>query len=605
MEVPEKLVEVINNLPPEPGVYLFKAENGKVLYVGKAVRLSERVPQHFAATEREPRKRALVENTDQIETVVLNSERQALKVEYDLIKQHRPRFNVAYRDDKSYPYIKITTRENYPRVIVTRQRQPEDAHYFGPYTDVGSMRRTLSTLRDIFPYRSCSDKIPPGGDADKFSPCLDYNIKQCEAPCVGKQSQAEYRGMIDRLCQFLRGKYKSVKAYLKEKMNSYSAGHKYEAAAVYRDRLEALQGMMEEVPFVRHTHSADVLGVARVEQVMTVQLFRVRENRIVNKLEFHLTAAAIEPESPLQDFVATYYPSATEIPPLILLSEPLVDEKLMEARLADLAGRKVELRVPQRGEKKELVDSAVRSARLAAKNESLARRRREGDILHGIKQLFDLPDLPRVVEGFDISTHQGRETVGSLVRFLNGEPEKEGYRRFKISVESSEDDYSALEEVIRRRYSRLKREDRDLPELVFVDGGPGQLNVTRRVLRELDCEIPVISLAKGEEKLFVDSPSVIHNLPDDSTILQFFQRIRDEAHRFAINYHRDRRQKGISSGLKEIRGLGDSRVKGLIEKFGSPVRVRQASLEELTTVAGVTEEIARRIKKRAATEDKK
>ncbi len=597
MEPPEQIQAVLDNLPAEPGVYLLKGSGGEVLYVGKARSLRDRVPDYFRDYERaDARRQALAERIEEIETIVVGGEQEALELEYSLIKEYRPRYNIAYRDDKSYPYIKITD-EPYPRVFVTRNRQEDGGRYFGPYTNVGSMRRILETVREIFPYRSCSDELPPGGDADKYSLCLDYDIKQCEGPCVGRQSAEDYREMIEDLVEFLKGNYAPVKERLEEKMKAYSERNEFEAAAVYRDRLGALEDFMENTSFVESTANADIFGVGEADKVTSLVLLRVRGHRVVTRLEFPLEREALGRGEALQDFILTFYPTVSVMPDQVLVEEELPDRTFVEAKLAELAGRKVEVKVPRRGEKKKLVESAIRTAELAATNKSVSARRREGDLLAGIREMFDLPELPRVVEGFDISTHGGKGTVGSMVRFINGQPEKEGYRRFKIDIGGKVDDYDALRKVVFRRYHRLLEENRSLPDLVLVDGGRGQLKAAAGALEELGCDLPLTSLAKEKELLFLEGEQAPRDLPEDSRILQFFQRVRDEAHRFAINYHRDRRQGQVSSRLEAVKGIGEARLKKLISRFGSPARVRQASVHQLTEIPGITEEIAARIKK--------
>ncbi|MGM0381806.1 MAG: excinuclease ABC subunit UvrC [bacterium] len=604
MKPPERVQAVLDNLPAEPGVYLLKSSGGEVLYVGKASSLKDRLPDYFRDYERnDARRQALAERVEDIETIVVGGEQEALELEYDLIKEYRPRYNVAYRDDKSYPYIKITD-EVYPRVYVTRNRKQDGSQYFGPYTNVGSMRRILETVREIFPYRSCSHALPAGGDPEKFSLCLDYDIKQCLGPCVGKQSVEDYREMIEDLIEFLKGNYQPVKKRLKERMEDYSGRKEFEAAAVYRDRYRALQDFMENSSFVESTENADVLGVGEAQGVTSLVLLRIRGHRVVTRLEFPLENEALDHKEALQDFILTFYPAVSVIPELLLVETDLPENQLVENKLSELAGKSVRIKVPRIGEKKNLVNSAIRTAELAATNKSISARRREGDLLAVIQDMFDLSEIPRVVEGFDISTHGGKRTVGSMVRFINGQPEKEGYRRYKVNQGGEIDDYAALNEVVFRRYRRLLEEDRPLPELVLVDGGRGQLKAARKALEKLGCELPVISLAKEEELLFIADEPAPRDLPENSRVLQFFQRVRDEAHRFAITYHQDRRQGQISSGLEQVKGIGQARLQRLLQEFGSPARVRQASVDELTEIAGITQKIARRIKQLEPLEDK-
>jgi len=596
MSTQDKLKNQLDHLPEQPGVYLLKAENGEILYVGKAKSLRDRVPSYFRDSYSDVKTKKLGTLTDSIETIVVSSEEQALEVEYDMIKEHRPRFNISYRDNKRYPYIKITMNETFPRVLTSRTKKPDGARYFGPYTNVGSMRKTLSTIRDIFPYRSCNDDIPEGGDPENLSLCMDYHLKQCEGPCEGLQSVEDYRDMIDDLCRFLNGEYEPVRDRLKSKMEDFAEQHEYEAAAIYRDRLEALEETVDYKPFVEHTENADVYGIGEADGVTTVVLLSIRDHRVITRREFSLEAESLDISEALQDFLVTYYEHHTDPPSTILVEQSLPDQEWVEERLTEYAGRNVSISVPQRGEKRNMVESAKRTARLAATNESVSVRRREGDVLSVTQELFNLEDVPKVIEGFDISTNQGNETVAGMVRFIEGEPEKSGYRRFKIRDVEKVDDYDAMREVIRRRYSRLLEENKTLPNLVFVDGGRGQLSSAKEVLDELQCDVPVVSLAKQRELIFVEGREAPYDLPQDSNVLQLFQRIRDEAHRFAVQYHRDRRQGMLNSRLKNVNGIGDKRLKAIMETFGSPVRAKQAPVEDLIEIPGVTRDIAQEIK---------
>jgi excinuclease ABC subunit C len=596
MDVPEEVQETLDNLPDESGAYLMKGTAGRILYVGKAKRLSDRVPSYFHDSVEEPKTRKLASLVESIETIVVETEHQALEVEYDLIKEHRPRFNVAFRDNKRFPYIKVTMDETFPRVLTTRQKQPDGARYFGPYTNVGSMRKTLETVREIFPYRSCNDEIPPGGDSENLSICMDYHLKHCEGPCEGRQSVEDYNEMIEDLCRFLSGQYEPVRDRLRRKMSNHAENHEYEAAAIYRDRLEALEETVDYQPFVESTREADVVAIGEAEKVTTVVLFSIREHHLINRREFPLRAEGLSRPEAVRDFLMTYYPSRSSRPERILVEEFPADRESVESMLSDNERGSVSIRVPEQGEKKRLLNSARRTAEQSAKEESLSIRKREGDVLSVAKDLFNLERLPRGIEGFDVSTNQGRETVASMVRFTNGEPEKEEYRRLKIREVDGVDDYDSLREAVRRRYRRLLEEDRPLPDLVFVDGGRGQLSAAKEVLEDLGVDRTLVSLAKDEELLFVDQRQAPFDLPDDSNVLQLFQRIRDEAHRFAVSYHRDRRQGMLSSRLKSIDGIGDKRLQRLMDAFGSSTRARQADLDELTDVSGITEPIARRIK---------
>ncbi len=588
---------MLNNLPDQPGVYLMKDEQGEIIYVGKAQSLRDRVRSYFRGSSPHPRRQKLRESIADFDTIPVETEQQALEVEYDLIKSHRPRFNISYRDNKRYPYIKITMDEPYPRVLTSRKKIPgDDARYFGPYTNVGSMRKTLSTIRDIFPFRSCNDDLPPGGDEERFSVCLDYHIKQCEAPCVGKQSVDSYREMIEDLCEFLRGNYGPIRERLEETMDKHAEEHRYEAASIYRDRLEALEETVDHQPFIEATEHADVLGLGHAESVTAVVMLVIRDHRMVHRREFTLRSEAPDPGEALEEFVLTFYERQNDLPRRLLVAEELPDEEWVGDRLAEWAGRSVEIRVPRQGEKRRLIRSAERSAELEAREQSISLRKREGDVLSVSQHLLDLDRLPQVIEGFDISHTQGNETVAGMVRFVNGEPEKQDYRRFKIREVDDGDDYGAMREVLRRRVHRLREEDRTMPDLFFVDGGRGQLSAAREVLDETRVDCPVTSLAKERELLFVDGREAPYDLPEESPVLQLFQRIRDEAHRFAVDYHRTRRQGMLNSRLSEVKGIGEQRLKKLVETFGSPARAREAEIDELTDIAGITDDIARAIK---------
>jgi excinuclease ABC subunit C len=406
----------------------------------------------------------------------------------------------------------------------------------------------------------------------------------------------DYNRMIDDLCRFLSGNYEPVRDRLRRKMNEYAENHEYEAAAIYRDRLEALEETVEYRPFIESTREADIIGIGEAEKITTVVLFAVREHRIINRRQFPLRATGLSTGEALKDFLMTYYSSRSTLPELMLVETEPADKQSVKEMLSEKFDTNLSIKIPEKGEKKRLLDSAKRTAKQSAKEESLSIRKREGDVLSVAEELFDLSRLPKVIEGFDVSTNQGRDTVAGMVRFVNAEPEKQDYRRFRIRDVDGVDDYGALKEAVHRRYRRLLDEDRPLPDLIFVDGGRGQLTAVREVLDELDVDRTVVSLAKEEELLFVDQRQAPYDLPDDSNVLNLFQRIRDEAHRFAISYHRDRRQGMLSSRLKSIDGIGDKRLKRLIEEFGSPTRARQADLDELTAVTGITPSTARAIK---------
>ena len=589
----------MKKIPDGPGVYLMKDSQGEVIYVGKAASLRARVRSYFQGYHRqnEPKVRAILEDLADLEYIATATEVEALVLEEDLIKSYRPRFNVRLKDDKRFPYLAITMQEPFPRLLVVRRARRDGAHYFGPYTNAKLMRKNLHVIRSLFPIRGCNDRIEPGKPSRK-RPCLDYALKQCSAPCVGKVSQEEYRRIAEGLCRFLEGRRRDLLQELRAEMAAAAAAQEFERAARLRDRILGIEQLIGQRR-VRPTSLAerDAVGLKCREGVCAVQLFSVREGRVRRRERFLLEAPAGSSEAEvLAAAIRRFYSEAAEVPREVLLPQQIEDEELLARWLGELRGGRVELRVPQRGPKRRLVELAARNAALAVMEEGLKAERRAEDraALEELQRQLGLAHPPRRIEGYDISTIQGAESVGALVVFEDGRPRKSDYRRFKIKG-AEQDDYAMLAEVLARR---ITDERFPLPpDLILIDGGRGQLSAALRAMRIHGWGgVPAVALAKGEEEVYAPGRAAPLSIPKDSPALYLLQRVRDEAHRFALGYHRLRRKRGtLRSKLEEIPGIGPQRRKLLLKRFGSLKRLREASLEELLAIPGLPRKVAERV----------
>ena len=594
--------ERLRNLPDGPGVYLMKDATGKVIYVGKAASLRARVRSYFQEYHRqnEPKVRAIIEDLADLEYIVTPTEVEALVLEEDLIKSYRPRFNVRLKDDKRFPYLMITMGEPFPRLLLTRQPRQDGVRYFGPYTNAKLMRKNLNTLRSLFPIRSCHDRIIPGKPSRR-RPCLDYSLKQCSAPCVGLVSQEEYRRIAEGLCRFLEGRRRDLLRELREEMAAAAAALQFERAARLRDRIagiEQLIGQRRVRPLT--PPDRDAIGLACAAGLCAAQLFAIREGRVQRQEKFILEAPQGSPEEEvLAAFLRRFYSEAAEVPREVLLPQAAEDAELLTRWLGELRGGRVKLSVPQRGPQRKLVELAGQNAALALE-EGLKAQRREGDraALEELQRYLGLAEPPWRIEGYDISTIQGAESVGAMVVFADGQPKRSDYRRFKIkSTECAErrDDYAMLGEVLARRIGDERFPPP--PNLVLIDGGKGQLSAARQAMRTRGWgSVPAVGLAKEFEEVFIAGRSVPLPLPRDSQALYLLQRVRDEAHRFALGYHRlQRKRRTLRSRLEEIPGIGPKRRRLLLKRFGSLKRLREASLEELLEVPGLPQRVAERV----------
>jgi excinuclease ABC subunit C len=607
--IDKKLAE----LPTSPGVYLMKDALGRVLYIGKAASLRSRVRSYFQSQEgMAERTKALVSEISDFDVIRTKTEVEAFLVEDSLIKRHQPRFNVRLRDDKRYPYLKITD-EVFPRVLVVRRRLADGARYFGPYTNVKSMRSTLKLAQKLFPIRTCTLDLPL---AAPRRPCLNYQIGRCLGPCAELVSQAEYADAADGAAMLFEGRVTGLVQRMKREMQTAAQSQEYERAAGLRDRIESLTRSLERQSVALSDFvDRDAVGLAVEEDRACAQVFLVRGGRVSGRETYHLRAP-VDPsdDEVLAAFLTQYYAKTTSLPKEVLLPIEIPESGQLADWLSSRRGSRVHVRFPQRGGKRHLVELATQNARFALKGS------KKEDAVHEaatvalveLAETLSLSTFPQRIEAFDISNTSGGEATGSMVVFENGRPRRDAYRRFKVHISGKPDDYAMMAEVLRRRFRRGLRELNDptvtrgkfseLPDLVLIDGGKGQLHVGVDVLKELNIEgMETIGLAKRQEEIFIPGRSRPIVLPETSDALLLLRQIRDEAHRFAITYHRKLRTKrSLSSVLDEIPGIGPKRRSGLLKHFGSIQRIAAASVEEITA-AGVPRKLAERIAKRLET----
>ena len=623
-----EIQKILDTLPTNPGVYLMKDERGEIIYVGKAINLRNRVSSYFHAPHHQDAKVwRLVERIRDIEFIVTETELEALVLECNLIKKHQPHFNVRLKDDKRYPYIKITWQEPFPKVYVTRRMDNDGARYFGPFTAVWAVHETLDTLRKIFPYLTCDREIT-GRDRRA---CLYYDIGLCLAPCIGAASREEYRAMIDRLGKFLQGKTDEVTTALRARLDEAVAQLEFERAARYRDQLQALARITEHQKVVSPLMlDQDVIAFAREEDAACVQVFFVRGGKLLGREYFVLEGTEDEnTDQVLASFVKQFYDEAAYVPPEILLPDQIDEAHIIEQWLNRARGQKVVLRVPRNQQGKELVAMAEENARItlaSLKAQWLADETKQMRAVTELQEALGLQNPPLRMECYDISNTQGTNSVGAMVVFERGAAKKSDYRKFKIKTVEGADDYASLQEVLRRRFRRLVSATRDeektgrpadterrasplasrssddawtrVPDLLIIDGGKGQVSAAQAVLRELGIEgVNLIGLAKQEEQVFLPNRADALCLPKSSEALKLLQRIRDEAHRFGVTYHRALRTKvGLASQLDAIPGIGPRRRRALLARFGSLDKIRAASIAELLTVEGMTRAAAQKLK---------
>jgi excinuclease ABC subunit C len=605
----DRLEDQLKNLPAKPGVYLFRDERGDVLYVGKAKTLRPRVRSYFQRTQDgRAQIQYLPERVADIEVIVTGTEVEALHLEQNLVKRHRPPFNVRLRDDKSFPYIAVTVEDEYPRVMFTRERHRQGVWYFGPYANAKKVRETLDVLNRVFPYRPCEGPKP---GRHSGIPCLDYHIDRCLAPCVGYVSKEDYRGIIDNVIEFLSGEVRPIQRELERKMADAAAEERFEDAARYRNRLFAVQHLVERQAVERESvGTVDVIGFASEGDRAVVQIFPLRGGKMVDRHSFHLeNVAGQDLTTVLESFAIEYYGSAPSVPPQIIVPHGAGDLAALAEFLTEKRGSRVEVRTAERGEKRRLQQLADENARHTLVSEQAAteqRRARRVEALEELREALNLEALPLRIECYDISHAMGQDPVGSMVVFQDGIARKSDYRKFGIKTATDDpDDFAAMAEVISRRFARLSDgtgESHDPsfaapPNLVVIDGGKGQLSAALAALQAYDVpRVAVIALAKRIEEIFVPGQPDPIVLPRNNPGLQLLQRIRDEAHRFALDFHRQRREsRGFASIFDDLQGVGPARRRALLSHFGSVEQMLAASPEELEGVPGVPSKTARRI----------
>lgn len=608
------LEDKLKNLPEKPGVYIMRDEYNEIIYIGKAINLKNRVRQYFQNSKNQhPKVAAMVERITDLEYIITDSELEALILECNLIKKHRPKYNVMLKDDKQYPYIKITTKEDYPRLLIVREIKKDGAKYFGPYTDVTAVNRTIDLLKGLFPIRYCSKNISRA--IGKERPCLNYHIKKCIGPCRGNVSKEQYRELIDSIIMMLEGKQEEVLKELEDKMHQAAENLDFEKAAEIRDNMNSLIKIAEKQKVISSALiDQDIIAFALNESESCIQIFFVRGGKLIGREHFLIEDTKLsDSKEILSSFIKQYYGSDALIPREIILQEEIDEINIIERWLSDKKGGRVKLVVPRRGEKQKLIEMVSRNAedtlRLLIEKQKNDTEKTMG-ACRELKDILELNAMPARIEAFDISNIQGVLNVGSMIVFEQGKPNNRNYRRFRIKSVEGANDYESMREIIERRFvhglkerEELEAEEKDFelgrfsvfPDMILLDGGVGQVNAVLPVLRELDINIPVCGMVKDDKHR---TRGLIYNgreieLPKGSKAFRLISAIQEEAHRFAISYHKSLRSKAtVKSALDDIPGIGPARRKALLKSFGSLKNIKKASLEELEKVQGMNRKVA-------------
>jgi excinuclease ABC subunit C len=590
----EQLKERLKNVPLKPGVYMYKDQAGQVIYVGKAKALRQRMRSYFQSADRlHPKVRAMMGRVDDFDFIVTNSEVEALILENNLIKAYQPRYNIDLRDDKTYPYLKISMAEPYPRVYITREKKDKVSRYFGPYTDVASLKETLRLLTSLFPLRTCKTLRPLN------RPCLNRDLKKCLAPCTGQVSKEEYLQMVEQIIAFLEGDSREVLKAKEAEMKEAAHNLEFEKAARLRDQINAIRKISEtQKAHLQSPWNLDLIGIIVGEKDSLASVFKIRSGKIMAKDTFWLNRPTGQDEAELMaQFLRRYYTDNEDIPKELIVSSLPAEQELIEEWLHSVTGHKVSIKVPQRGDKRSLLDMMMENAHLLFQERYEAESRQQAVLIH-LSKMLELPVVPERIECYDISHLGGQETVASMVVFTQGVPDGSAYRRFKIKQDQN-DDFASMRETLRRRFRQAQQQNPAFlpePDLIVIDGGLGQVNAVQAVLDELGVEIPLVSLAEKNEEIYQPHRSEPLVLPRRDEGLRLLQRLRDEAHRFAVEYNRQRRTRRMtSSALDHIEGVGPQRRRALLKKFGSVNGIREASLEELAAVPGMNRTVARRV----------
>ncbi|MFR8037322.1 MULTISPECIES: excinuclease ABC subunit UvrC [Clostridium] len=597
-----QIEEELKKLPGQPGVYIMHDAKDAIIYVGKAISLKNRVRQYFQSSRDKTAKiRQMVSKIARFEYIVTDSELEALVLECNLIKEHRPRYNTMLKDDKTYPYIKVTASEEYPRILFSRQMKKDKNKYFGPFTSAGAVKDTIELIRKIYRIRACSRKLPQ--DMGKDRPCLYYHIHQCDAPCQGYISQADYQKSVKQAVGFLNGQYEPVMKYLEEKMRTASETMEFEKAIEYRDLLDSVRKVAQKQKITSQSmEDRDIIAMAKDERDAVVQVFFVRDGKLIGREHFHMNLTGSESKAEiLNSFVKQFYAGTPFVPHEIWVQEELEDAEVIASFLTARRGQKVRFVVPKMGEKERLVELAEKNAKMVLSQDKEKIKREELRTIGAMNQIGSWIGLSGIkrVEAYDISNISGFESVGSMIVYENGRPKRNDYRKFRIRTVQGPNDYASMREVLLRRFShgleetkKLQAEGGDLamgsftrfPDLLMMDGGRGQVNIALEVLRELQLEIPVCGMVKDDNHRTRGLYYQNVEIPIDrhSEGFQLITRIQDEAHRFAIEYHRSLRGKEqVRSVLDDIKGIGPARRKSLMRTFKTIEAVREASVEEL------------------------
>ena len=596
----ENNIPDLSNIPSKPGCYMMKEKDGKILYIGKAINLRSRVMSYFrGSANHSPRLALMVSLVDKVDITVTENEVEALILENILIKKEKPRFNILLRDDKTYPYLKITTNEKYPRIIIVRRVMKDGAEYFGPYISAKSIRSVLRLIHKIFPLRQSRDNLET---AQLRRPCLNYQMKRCLAPCAGKVSPEEYKKMITSIAAFIKGKDKEVIEMLKNEMTEMSQKQEFEKAALLRDQLQAIERVQEKqkIDAASDSIDEDYIATSVGEGGGVVRIMMVREGKLKGDQNF--TFRKVDDAAELTGaFMEQFYSASFSVPGSIIVNIEPADKEVIAKWLSNMKQGKVEIAVPSRGRKKQLLEMAVENARLKLDSFSSSEESLK-ETLGEIQRLLGMKTWPAVMEGVDISNTSGISAVGSLVTFFNGEPDKKGYKRYKISTPGP-DDYAMIAEVIERRFRRLKDEGGRFPDVLVIDGGLGQLNVAAATATKYNPSQVIIGIAKGKERedeetdtfYLAGKPEPLP-VPPTSPARFMLQRLRDESHRFAINYHRKKRSaEAFKSSVDDVKGFGPKKKKKLISTFGSLKAAREASVDEIAKALSINEKLAAEI----------
>ena len=591
--------EQLKKLPGEPGVYLMKDENDKIIYVGKAISLKNRVRQYFQSSKNHSSKvKSMVKNIKSFEYIITDSELEALILECNLIKKYRPKYNVLLRDDKTYPYIKVTVNEDYPRVLKVRRVLKDKAKYFGPYTNVEAVNDTLDVIRNIYPIRTCNIDIDRA-IKNKMRPCLNYHIKRCVGPCTGHVSKVEYNKMIEEILLFLSGKEEKLIEILKEKMNKCSMEFNFEEAAIYRDKILNLQEMMQKQKIDVSTDNVnqDIIAMAYNDEEACVQSFFIRHGKVVGREHFILEGTKdSSKEAILSSFVKQFYMKAEYIPKEIIIESEIEDQVVLEEWLSNIKGQKVFIRIPQKGDKKSLIAMVKKNAmEYLEKFSSLNKRKyekSEGALIE-LAEVIGLEEAPRRIESYDISNIQGVDSIGAMVVFTNGLKDKKEYRRYKIKTIEGPNDYDSMAEILERRLQKG-----DFPDLILLDGGKGQVSAVQKVFDKYNIDIPLWGMYKDDRhrtKGLICATKEIE-LDRTSNLYRFVASIQEEVHNYAISYHRSLRNKSLTkSTLDDIPGVGEKRKKALLSHFKNIEEIKNASIEELSEIDGLNKRVAQNI----------